>query len=99
MTNNTSKIMTEFVSNIDNEKRYTLAEINKILTVAYNKITKDKEVKTPRPPSEYIKFIQNRMKEIKKESPGQNAKEIMKTAASEWNSNKSNVKGNVKTSD
>lgn len=40
---------------------------------------------TPRPQSEYVKFIQYRMKEIKQAHPKQNAKDIMKTAASEWN--------------
>lgn len=87
MSINTSNIITEFVNKIDNDKKYNLSEIHKILTNAYNKINKER---TPRPPSEYVKFIQNRMKEIKQDNPQQNAKEIMKTAASEWNMIKMN---------
>lgn len=86
MSSKTSQIITEFVNNIDNTKSYKLSEIHKILTKAYTKIDKEN---TPKVPSEYVKFIQNRMKEIKHEHPEQNAKEIMKTAASEWNMIKS----------
>lgn len=93
MTINTSRIINEFVDNIDNDKTYTLAEINKILTVAYNKIDKEKTTRAPRQPTEYIKFLQSRMKEIKQECPEQNARDIMKIAATEWKSNKSYVKG------
>lgn len=86
MSSKTSQFITEFVNNIDNNKKYKLSEIHKNLTIAYNKTNKDN---TPRPQSEYVKFIQNRMKEIKQAHPEQNAKEIMKTAASEWNMIKS----------
>jgi len=75
----TSKFITNFSSIIDYDKDYTLNELSKLLTKAYNDTYKKKKE-----PSKYNLFIKENIIKLKKEFPDKNGKELMKMASENW---------------
>ena len=101
----TAQIMNEFVANIDDSKTYSNIEINKVLSDAYYKFKKeekdggasDKQIEASeeetvkKNPSQYNRYMQSKMAEIKIAQPELSAKERMKLAAVEWNKHKAGL--------
>ena len=75
----TSKFITNFSSIIDYDKDYTLNELSKLLTKAYNDTYKKKKE-----PSKYNLFIKENIIKLKKEFPDKNGRELMKMASENW---------------
>jgi len=74
-----SKFITNFSSNIDYDKDYTLKELSKLLTKVYNDTYKKKKE-----PSKYNLFIKENIIKLKKEFPDKNGMELMKMASENW---------------
>ena len=75
----TSEFITNFSLVIDYNKEYTRTELRKLLTTVYNNTYKKKKE-----PSKYNLFIKENIKNLKKEFPDKNGKELMKMASDNW---------------
>jgi len=96
-TSNTSNIMNAFVASIDNEKKYDLKELNKLLTEAYN--ANKGKTKTTKEPTAYNIYMKDKMNELKQTHPDMNAKDLMKMAASSWTEHKEKINKNEEKND
>ena len=98
-TTKTSTVLDTFVASIDNNKKYNLKELNKLLTDAYNhkKSPEAKKDAVKKEPSAYNIYVKTKMIELKKENPALNAKELMKMAAAAWSEHKLHLSSTVQS--
>ena len=91
--NNITKITIEtFVKDIDYEKKYTLNDLKKELTIAFKSVKQKKNENTKKKdPSKYNIYIKEIMGKLKTDNPEKTNKEILKMAAQEWQLNKDKI--------
>lgn len=96
----TSKILSDFISKIDNNKNdYTLDELKKLLTEAYKSSKKKKATSEKKEPSKYNIFIKEEIQRIREENPNVDNKQLMSLAASKWKEHKEKNKDDTKEDD
>lgn len=78
----TQKILAEFTSQIDVNKKYTRNELGKILTKIYHEIKKPKKPKRKTP---FHFFILENREKIKEKYPNLSEEDILKLLKSMWN--------------
>jgi len=78
----TQKILAEFISRIDTNKKYTRNELGKILTKVYHEI---KNPKKPKRKTPFDFFIQQNKEKIKEIYPNLSEEDIMRLLKSRWN--------------
>lgn len=81
-----------FAQSVDDTKEYSLPQYLKIVDAIFKNVkSKEPNVpKVPKPPSEYILFVQNAMKDLKVKNPGAKSNDLIKLAAIEWGIHKKN---------
>ncbi len=85
----TSKIISDFMSKVDNSKDdYTLDELKKLLTEAFKSSKKKKTSTEKKEPSKYNIFIKEEIQRIRQENPNVDNKQLMTLAASRWKEHK-----------
>ena len=88
----TSKIINEFVSNVDTSRdNYTLDELKKLLTEAFKGSKKKKTAGEKKEPSPYNLFIKDEIQKIKQENPDVDRKQLMSLAAARWKDHKASL--------
>ena len=93
----TSKILSDFMSKIDNNKNdYTLDELKKLLTEAYKSCKKKKTSTEKKEPSKYNIFIKEEIQRIREENPNVDNKQLMSLAAAKWKDHKEKNKEDIK---
>lgn len=84
-----SKVISDFVSKVDNTKEdYTLDELKKLLTESYKSCHKKPKSTEKKEPSKYNLFIRDEIQRMKKENPEIDNKQLMSMAASRWKEHK-----------
>jgi hypothetical protein len=79
---NTRKIINNFMNNVDNNKSYTLKQLDNVLCKSY------KTYENKKAPTAYNMYIKEKMAELKSTNSALTAKELMKMAALGWSEQK-----------